>query len=839
VISQDIRHTVRGMRATPGFAAVAILSLALGIGANTAIFSLWNSVLHASLPAVEDPERLVMLTNPDASGLWRGLWNSSLDGPRSWVTYEEFEQLRDKTSVFSAIMATQSSLNSWQARVDRGVPEAISGRLVSGRFFQVLGVRPALGRLFTPAEDDIERPLAVISHAYWQRRFAGRSDVLGTALTIRDTAVTIIGVTPAEFVGETSGQQPDVWLPLRLQPRVLPGGDRLRDTPPDKVMWLRLFARLKPGVTAPQAEAQANAVLRAGMGSFYGTISPGRRAEVLDQHLQIYAGARGASAAIEQFSSSLSILFASVVILLLIACGNLANLLMARGTARQSEIALRVALGASGGRLIRHLVIESLALAVLGGVAAIGVASLFHGALVRMLQAGDSDFFVSFALDLPVLMFGLTATVGAALVVSLVPALQLTRTDTRSPLLASGRGTVGSMRESRSTRWLVAFQLALSFPLLVGAGLLVRTMYDLQTPDLGFRAERLLLALVSLGELTQDVGRRDRVLRELQAGIGRIPGVERVSFSQVGLFSGGISTSTIEVEGSDLTRERARESALDRVGADYFTTLGVPVRLGRDLSESDRAESPNVCVVNEAFVQRYFRGRNPLGMRVTTVGEADGAAYEIVGVVGDTRTQNLRSDIEPKFFVPFEQRGSLAGSRFFVIRVAGATTGVASAVRDVVNDTDAAVDVSTVVTLEERLAELTAEDRAVARLALVFGAVALTLAAIGLYGMLSYGVTRRAGEIAVRMAFGAAPRGIIAMVLRESARLVVAGLVAGSVLAYIASQLIADRLYGVAPQDPLTMTGAIGVLVLVALAAAYLPARRASRVDPMATLSRV
>ncbi|HEU4686855.1 MAG TPA: ABC transporter permease, partial [Vicinamibacterales bacterium] len=776
---------------------------------------------------------------PNSSGLWRGLWTSDSDGPRSWVTYEEFEQLRDHASVFSAVMATQSSLSSWPVLIDRGLPEEVNGRLVSGGFFQVLGVRPLIGRLFNPAEDEVEQSHAVISHAFWQRRFAGRPDVIGTVLNIRNTVVTIIGVTPAGFVGETSGQLPDLWLPLRLQPRVLPGSDWLRDTPPDKVMWLHLFARLKPGITTPQAEAEANAIFRAGLASFYGTVSDERRAEVLDQRLQIFSGARGASSAVEQFSSSLTVLFASVVILLLIACGNLANLLMARGTARRSEIALRVALGASGGRLVRHLVIESLALAVLGGIVAIGVASLFHGVLVRMLQTADSQFVVNFALDLPEFMFGLAATLGAACVVSLIPALQLTQTDTRSPLLAGGRGTVGSMRESRSGRWLVVCQLALSFPLLVGAGLLARTVYDLQHPDLGFHAERLLLARVSLGELTEDVVRRNRVLRELQTGIEQIPGVEAASFSQLGLFGGGISTSGIEVEGSELTKERARESALDRVGANYFTTLGVPIRLGRDISDSDRAQSPHVCVVNEAFVERYLHGRNPLGMRVTTVGDAERAAYQIVGVVGDTRTQDLRSAIQPRFFVPSEQRGSGAGSRTFIIRVAGDPTMVAAAVRKVVDDADSAVGVSEIVTFEERLASLTAEDRAVARLALVFGIVALTLAAIGLYGILSYGVTRRAAEIAIRMAFGAAPGGIIGMVLRESARLVVAGLCAGGALAYLASQLIANRLHGVEPQDPLTMTVAIGVLVLVALVAAYLPARRASRVDPMATLSRV
>jgi predicted permease len=837
VIHQDLRHALRAMSARPAFAGVAVLSLALGIGANTAIFSLWNGVLHASLPGVASPEGLVMLTRPSASGSWTGRLSAREDGPRPWVSFAEFEQLRDHASSFSALMAAQSSLNTWQVRIEGGPPEKTRGRLVSGGFFEVLGVQPAIGRLFTTADDRGAPADAVISHAYWQRRFGGRPDVLGRTLTLRDASVTVVGVAPAGFIGETSGQLPDLWLPLRLQPRVLPGsGDWLRESPPDKVMWLHVFGRLRPGATEAQAEAQANAIFQAGLESFYGPMAGERRSEFLDQRLRLYPAARGASSTVGQFSLSLTMLLAAVGILLLITCANLANLLLARGAARQVEIAVRVSLGASRGRLVRQLMTESVALAFVGGVAAIAVAYVLHGALVRRLQEAEPRFFMSFAFDVPVLAFALAATLGAALAFGALPAWQMTRTDAGAHLKGASRSAIGSSGELRAGRWLVGLQLSLSLPLLVGAGLLVRTVYNLQRPQLGFPAEGLLLARVDLGEIAEDVGRRDRVLRELQARIQRIPGVEAASFSQLGLFSGGESSVTIEVEGGPPSGDPGGDSALDRVGADYFRTLGIPVRMGRDTSGRDGADSPRVCIVNEAFTQRFFGGRPPMGQRIVTV-EDDGerTAYEVVGVVGNARIRDLRDEVEPRFFLPAEQRPSRGTSRTFLVR-AMPEAAVAAAVREATSEVDPALSITDIVPLEEQVARLTSEERTLARLAVVFGTVALALAAIGLYGVLSYGVTRRTGEIGIRMALGAQPRDVIAMILGETAGLVATGLALGGAAAYLATRTIASRLYGVAPRDPLTLSVATAVLLLVALVAAYVPARRASRVDPMVAL---
>jgi len=384
---------------------------------------------------------------------------------------------------------------------------------------------------------------------------------------------------------------------------------------------------------------------------------------------------------------------------------------------------------------------------------------------------------------------------------------------------------------------LVAAQVALSLPLLVSAGLLAQTIYNLQRTELGFHAEQLLLARVDISDLVHDTARRDRVLRELQNRIRAIPGVEAASFSLVGLFSGGISTAAIEVGGSASTAAASRDTALDRVGADYFMTLRVPVLAGRDISQRDRADTQKVCVVNQAFAQQYFGSRNPLGMRVTTIDDDVRTTYEVVGVAGNARTQSVRDDVESRFFVPAEQRPTQATSRTFIIR-AESTPRVTTAVREAMSSVDPALTMSEInlSSIDEQMEPFIADERTTARLAVVFGTVALILAAVGLYGVLSYGVTRRAREIAIRMAVGAEAGGIIALVLRETARLIMAGLLIGGVLAYAVSRAIESRLYGVTARDPLTLILAMGVLLLAATAAAYFPARRAARVDPLTAL---
>jgi predicted permease len=694
--------------------------------------------------------------------------------------------------------------------------------------------------VFSKDADRIDTPDVVISYPYWQRRFGGRPDVLGTTVTVRNAVLTIIGVAAKGFVGETSGQQPDLWIPLGQQPSVLTGNSWLRDTPPNKVMWLHVFGRLTPGVTLPEAEAQANGLLQAGLESFYGTLATGeRRREFLDQRLEIRHAARGASSRRGDFSGSLSALLAGVGLLLAIACANLANLLLARGAARKTEMTVRLSLGASRGRLIRQLVTESLALAALGGVAAIGVAYGLHQLLVRMLAESDPNFRMSFALDPLVLGFLIAATVTAGLLFGVLPAWQATRTDAVAALREQGRGTIGSRAQMRPGRALVSVQLALSLPLLVGAALLVQTAYNLQRVDLGFPSSRVLLARVDLREVATDNVRRDALRREILGHLQRIPGVRAASFSQHGLFTGSYSSLSIAVEGYTRKGDIDPDVELDMVGPGYFSTLGVPLSLGRDILESDRSETLKVCVINEAFAQEFFEGRNPIALHVSTIGD-DGTrtTYEVVGVAKNARTNNLRGDVRPRFFVVASQRPMSGAFPTFLIRSNVEPSSITTAVRQAIQRADPALPIASVRTAGIQMAPLTAQDRTTAQLAVVFGCVALALAAIGLYGVLSYGVARRTGEIAIRIALGARPGRVLSMILLETFWFVGAGVLLGGVLAYAASSLIGSRLYGVAPQDPLTFAMASALLLTVAFSAAYAPARRASRLEPIAALRR-
>ena len=835
VFLQDLRYALRTMAARPGFTAVAILSLALGIGANTALFSLWNGVLRAALPGVQRPEELVMLTDPGSAGVWRGSWNGRTDGPRDWLTYEEFLEFRDRSDIFASVMASQSSLGLWQARIDRGAPEEVRGRMVSGTYFHVLGASPAAGRVFTEDSDRVDTPEAVISHSFWQRRFGGRDDVIGRIVTIRNATVAVVGIMPPAFVGETSGQRPDLWVPLRLQPRVLPGNNYLHDTPPEKAMWLHVFGRLKPGISLAEAETRANAVMQASLIAFYGSAATGpRRAELLDQRLLVTDASRGASSKRSELSGSLTALLVGVGVLLLIACANLANLLLARGTARRAEMTLRLSLGAGRGRLMRQLVTESLVLAVAGGLAAAAVAAGLHRALVVMLAEADPAFALSFSFDASIAGFLVGCTFTAALLFGLLPAWQATTTDASGALKEQGRGGIGSPMRARSGRLLVGVQLALSVPLLVGAGLLARTAYNVQRLDLGLKVDNLLIARIDLRATIDDPARRDTMRRALLERIRQAPGVRSATFSQLGLFTGAFSTRTFDVEGYTPPAGPQPETSVDAVGPGYFTTLDTRLVQGRDILDSDTLAAPKVCVINEAFAERFFAGRHALGLRISSTGD-NRTAFLVVGVAANARTRSPREPVEPRVFLADQQQPSGVASPTFLIR-AQSDAPIAAAVRQAIVDVDPNAPLTWIRTARERLAPLTAQDRAIARLALAFGAVALALAAIGLYGVLSYGVARRTSEIAVRIALGARPSRVIAMILRETAGVVTIGVLAGGGLAFAAARLIAGTLFGVAPQDPATFALAIAVLVTVAGLAAYLPARRASKLAPIAAL---
>jgi predicted permease len=832
VMMQDLNYSWRTMAANPGFAAVAILSLSLGIGANTAIFSVWNRVLFSALP-VRAPEQLVILTNPDHWGVSVG----SQNGERSLLTYAEFEQLRDHADGFSGLMASESRLSEWPARVESGSWTEVRGRLVSGTYFELLGVKPLLGRFFTAADDRRDSPYAVVSYDYWQRSLGGRPDVLGKAITIRKAPLTIIGVAPPDFTGETVGQSPDLWVSMRMQQGVVPGRDRLHDTGPEKVMWLHVFGRLKDGVSVAQAQASANAVFQNGLKSYYGALlSPERAREYLEQKITLRPAAGGASNVRRALADPLKVLMAAVGVVLLIACCNLANLLLARGAARQREIALRLSLGASRARLVRQLLTESLVLASAGGVAGLAMAYALNRGLVRLMAETDETLKLGFGLEPLVLLFSFGVTVAAAVVFGVLPALLSTRADAGEAFKGQSRATSGSVGQLRWGRMLVALQLALSLPLLAGAGLLIRTLSNLQNVDLGYARERLAVARVDAAVAGYELHQREPLLRRILDEIKRIPGVRAATYSENGLFSGSDSGDEIEVEGYTRNGKGDRGSRWDQVGPEYFTTVGVPILMGRDINEGDHAAAPKVCVVNEAFAKKFFANRNPIGMHITTIYGDVRRVHQVVGVAKNSRTHRLRGVVDPRYFAPLTQPLGDADGAVFLVRTAGDPAPVLKALHETIRRTDPAIGILHLDVIEDRVNRRVSQDRIMARLAACFGIVAILLSALGLYGVLSFGVTRRRVEIGIRIALGAEPKRVVSMILREASVTILAGLVIGAGLAFAGTAFIQSQLYGLEPNDPVTLGAALALLVAIALTAAYLPARQASRVEPMTAL---
>jgi predicted permease len=816
VIRQDLRYAIRTLASQPGFAAVAVLSLALGIGANTAIFSVINNVLLNALP-VRDPQSLVMLTNPASNGITVG----SKSGEREELTWSEFRQLQDLPNVFSSLMACQIEPEHVTIRAGTSEPEETLVQLVSSGYFSTLGVPALLGRTLS-TDDDPAATHAVISYDYWQRRFGGRSDVLGTTMTIRAGVFSVVGVAPPAFFGETVGQRPDVWVPLTLQPVVLPGRRWLHENPGgDKVMWLHVFGRLKPGVRLETAQSAANLRFQQGLAAFYGSAERAGR-----QWLKVRSAATGASQIRGQIAEPLTMLLAASGLVLLIACANLGNLLLARTTARTREIAVRLALGASRGRLVRQFLTESMVLAMLGGLAGLAAASILRAGLLSLIPEVIP---VPVTPDVRVLAFAFVLTVVAGLVLGLLPVLRTMNLNATAGLKEQGRGLTASAAWLRAGRFVVVGQLALSLPLLIGAGLLFRTFENLREADLGYTKERVIQVRVDVQMGGYDDQRRLPLFQRLLDRVRATPGVSAASYSKSGVFLGSRSSGRVEVEGYTQKADGEVWSVWDHIGPDYLSTLGVPLLLGREITERDQSSGNWVCVINERFAKQYFAGRNPLGMHVDK--------YEIVGVARNSRSRNVREEIDPRFFVPAGQPTD-SPPRFitFVARTAAEPSSVLAGVRRAILSEDPNLPITAASALTELVDKQMAQDRLLARLSTAFGIVALLLAAIGLYGVLSYGVARRTSEIGIRKALGAQHTAVMAMMLRETGLLLLAGLVAGTFLAAAVTRVIATRLYGLAPTDPVTIGVAVVMLAGVALLAAWVPAHRASRVDPLVAL---
>ena len=813
---QDLRFGIRLLWKNPGFTTVAALSLALGIGANTAIFSLVDAVLLKMLP-VKSPEQLVALEGFNERGERNEIFS-----------YPLFERLRDRSRVFTGVLAAEDDTN----RVEMVGPEP-GGRteqavvqLVSGEYFQVLGVNAVAGRLLTMADNQTPgaHQVAALSYDFWRRRFAGDSTVIGQNITLKGQPFTIIGVAPPEFFGESVGRAPDIWAPLMMQPQFRRGQSYLDQA---NISWLRIIARLQPGVSEEQALAAVNALL----GQINSEPSDlGKWTKISHAKIILIPGGQGPSEMRDRFSKPLRILMVVVGLALLIACANVANLLLARATSRQREVAIRLAIGAGRFRLVRQFLSESVLLAAIGG--ALGLLFAWWGShLLLILVSNDSTPIpIDVTPNARILGFTIAVSLLTALLFGLAPALTATRQDVNAAL----KMTV--LARPRLSRLLVIMQVALSLLLLTGAGLFVRTLRNLRTLDLGFAAENVIQARINPLASGYKQEQLPDLYRRLLERLNSAPGIRSASMAGSGFRMGGSRSCCIGVEGYTHRPDENRQVYTNNVTPGYFQTMGLPLLLGRDFTPQEAGgkpgEFPKVAIINETMARHYFGETSPLGRRF---GWGDPskpieANIEVIGVARDAVYGRLRDKTRPLIYFPGQ------GGDVLVARSTADPAPLLAMVRQEIQVVNKSLEISTVRTIPQLRDQSLVQERLMAELSSFFGLLALLLACIGLYGVMSYDVARRTREIGVRVALGAEAIDVVRLVMRETLSLVVIGLVAGLIAALATTRLIASLLYDLTPNDPLTI-GLAGLLLLtVAALAGYLPARRAARVDPMVAL---
>jgi predicted permease len=844
---QDLRFAMRMLAKNPGFTLIAVLTLALGMGANTAIFSVLDSVLLRSLP-VPHPEQLATLSDPDSHGSSFG----SEGGDRSLLAYSEFEYLRDHNQVFSEIFAADSSLPELEVTLSDSSSstgaqkESARVRLVSGDYFATLGVTPAAGRFFTREVDRARggSPIAVVSYAFWKQRFGLDPLALGKTIQVRRTSFQIVGVTSPRFFGETVGAFPDLWIPMMMQDSIYPGRDLL--SPSKDVtnlhMWLQVMARLKPGVTPEQAKASVNVVFKNLLESKIGaSISADERRHALDQRINLQRAARGSSVLREYFGEPLKILMAMVGFVLLIACANVANLLLARGAARQREFAMRIAIGAGRARLIRQLLTEGLLIAVSGAAAGLLLAHWADALLLRMVSgaaSGPPSIHLDLQLDARVLGFTLGVTLLTTILFALIPSLYSTRLNL-TPLLKStptGTSSEASHRRFPVGKILVVTQVAVSVILLVSAGLFVRSLSKLGEVKLGYNRENLILFGVDAAPGGYKGAAIPRFQLDLLAKISAIPGLRGATVSKNGLFSHSESADPIAVEGYTPKAGEEMHSRMDHVGPGYFSTLGIPILMGREIEAQDTAVSVRAAVINQTFARRFLPNTNPIGKHVRDTYSGNPAEMVVVGVAADAKYNNLREKPEPRIYAPLANPMWENPAAFYEVRTYADPQAVAASLRQVVQETAPALPPIQVHTMSGLVDDSLETDRFIQQLASAFSLLALLLAAIGLYGLMAYTVSRRTRDIGIRLALGAEQGNVLWQVLRETLVLVLMGILIGVPFALGGTHLMRSMLFGLGFADPVAILAAATLLMVVAALAGFLPAWRASQVDPMVAL---
>ena len=839
---RDLRYTFRTLVRTPGFTAVAVLTLGLGIGANTAIFTLLDQILLRLLP-VKEPQQLVLLTMKGHN--YGNNWGGNA------ISHPMFRDFRAHNQVFSDMFCrfpTAASLSVDQRS------ERVQVELVSGAYFSTLGVVPALGRLFT-REDDVTpsgHPVVVLNYNYWKARFALDPQIVGTTLTLNNHKMTVVGVAQAGFDGVELGFSPAIFVPIMMQPQIIVGNpeDMLKER---RDRWVNAFGRLKPGVSLQQARASLQPFMHSLLE--YEVQLPGFsraskyvRDEFLKCWIDVLPGSQGRSYVRGQLSTPLWVLMATTGMVLLIACANLANLMLVRGSGRAKEIAVRLAIGATRSRVVGQLLTESLTLALLGGIAGLAVAFWADRALMRIYLPSDSGGMnISSSPDLRILLFNLVVAVLTGVLFGLVAATRTTRPNISGTLKDQAGAVVGGGGHNRLRKALVIGQVTLSLLLLVGAGLFVRSLANLRNLGPGFSPEHLVGFNIdpSLNGYTPD--RMKVFYPQLSEALSAIPGVQSVGLASVRILEDNEWDSGMSVEG--FTPDKPDEHAqpyMNSISPNYFATLGVSIVAGRDFRATDNHEVkhgsedwnwvPTAVIINEKFAKKFFPGRDPVGLHIG-FGTDPGTPtdMEIIGVVKDFKYRNLREDIPVQAFVPY------LGTRYIgemtaYVRTTADPNQLMATIRSKLRDMDSNMPIYAMRTTEVQINNSLSAERMIASLSAVFGFLATLLAVIGIYGVMAYTVAQRTREVGIRMALGAARGNVIWMVMREVFALVAIGVIVGVSAALALTRVVQSQLFGLTPHDPLTLGLACAALALVACAAGFIPARRASSLDPVVAL---
>jgi predicted permease len=827
----NLKHAFRTLFKAPFVTAVAIVSLALGIGANAAIFSVFNQVLLRPLP-VREPSTLVNLSTPGPKPGSQSCTNAG--GCDVVFSYPMFRDLQREQKVFTEMAAHRgfSANLAFGGQTLNG-----EGTLVSGSYFPLLGLQPAAGRLLTPDDDKAvgESPVVVLSHGYWLTRFDADPGVVNKTMIVNGQSLTIVGVAPRGFEGTTLGVQPKVYVPITLRGLMEPliGPNQFANR---RSYWVYVFARLRPGVSIDEARTGINVPYKNIINQVEVPLQRGMSDQTMAKfkakEAGVEPGARGQTSVRSEAQDPLRMLLGVTALVLIIACANIANLLLARAAGRANEMAVRLSLGAKRSQLIRQLLVEACLMAVLGGVAGLVVAKWTLGAMASLLPA-DLAPLIPIGLDATALVFAAALAIGTGILFGLFPALNSTRPDLL-PTLKGHSGQPGGARAAARFRTsLATAQIALSMALLVAAGLFAKSLYNVARTDLGLNADRIVTFAIS-PQLNKYTAARSQVLFEqLEDGLGRQPGVTGVTAGMVPLLAGSNWGTSVNVQGFESGPDVDSHSNYNEIGPDYFRTVGIRVLAGREFTRADTEGAPKVAIVNEAFAKKFNLGSDAVGKRMSdSGGKLD---VEIVGLVQNAKYSEVKGEVPPQFFRPYRQDSRLGFITFYV-KTSVEPESLIATVRKVVADLDPNLPIENLRTLEQQAKENVFLDRFISFLSTAFATLATLLAAVGLYGVLAYTVSQRTREIGLRMALGAAPGRVRRMVMRQVGIMVLVGGFIGLTAAIWIGSIAQEQLYQMKGHDPGVMAGAAILLAIVALLAGLIPAHRASRVDPMTAL---